>query len=211
MASQLYLMHRFSLSAEQLVVRWSKNVLWQFFSGMVYFKHRLPCDATQIGRFRPDLSEDRLELLLKATIDTVVAIEAVKPKDLERVIVDTTVQEKAIAQPVDSRLLEIARHKVVSAAKRAGNQFKPTFAKEGKALQLKAGDYCRLQPALAAAGDCRSGYSSSFFAPVAVCIVGVTGHKYAIRQSWRHVNSTHERLVGLHDGCQKTDFWSRRL
>ena len=55
-------------------------------------------------------------MLLKATIDTVAAMEAVKPKDLERVIVDTTVQEKAIAHPVNSRLLEIARHKVVSAA-----------------------------------------------------------------------------------------------
>jgi hypothetical protein len=43
--------------------------------------------------------------------------------------------EKAIAHPVDSRLLEIARHKVVSAAKRAGIGLKQTFAKEGKALR----------------------------------------------------------------------------
>jgi hypothetical protein len=68
-------------------------------------------------------------------------MEAVKPKDLERVIVDTTVQEKAIAHPVDSRLLEIARHKVVSAAKRADIQLKQTFAKEGKALRWRAGGY----------------------------------------------------------------------
>jgi transposase, IS5 family len=141
MASLLYLKHSFNLSDEELVVRWSENVLWQFFSGMAYYEHRLPCDATQIGRFRRDLGEDGMEQLLKATIDAAVAMKAVKPRDLERVIVDTTVQEKAIAHPVDSRLLEIARHKIASAAKRAGIGLKQTFAKEGKALRRRAGGY----------------------------------------------------------------------
>lgn len=141
MASLLYLKHSFNLSDEEVVARWSENVLWQFFSGMDYYEHRLPCDATQVGRFRRDLGEEGMELLLKATIDTAVAIKAVKPRELERVIVDTTVQEKAVAHPVDSRLLEIARHKVASAAKRCGIGLKQTFAKEGKALRRKAGGY----------------------------------------------------------------------
>ena len=42
---------------------------------------------------------------------------------------------------MDSRLLEIARHKVAAAAKRAGIALKQTFAKEGKALRRKAGGY----------------------------------------------------------------------
>ena len=141
MASLLYLKNSFNLSDEELVERWSENVVWQFFSGQEYYEPRLPCDATQIGRFRRAIGEEGLELLLKSTIETAVEIKAIKPAELERVIVDTTVQEKAIAHPVDSRLLEIARHKVVSAAKRAGIALKQTFAKEGKELRRKAGGY----------------------------------------------------------------------
>jgi IS5 family transposase len=141
MVSLLYLKNSFNLSDEELVERWAENVQWQFFSGMDYYEPRLPCDATQIGRFRRLLGEDGIEQLLKATIDCAVNIKAVKPAELERVIVDSTVQPKAIAHPVDSRLLEIARHKVVAAAKRAGITLKQTYAAEGKTLRRKAGGY----------------------------------------------------------------------
>ena len=135
------LKNSFNLSDEELVERWAENVVWQFFSGMDYYEPRLPCDATQIGRFRRLLGEEGIEQLLKATIDCAIDIKAVKPVDLERVIVDSTVQSKAIAHPVDSRLLEIARHKVVAAAKRAGIGLKQTYAHEGKTLRRKAGGY----------------------------------------------------------------------
>jgi IS5 family transposase len=141
MSSLLYLKHAFNLSDEELVARWSENVVWQYFSGQEYYTPKLPCDATQIGRFRTAIGKAGVEALLKATIDTAVQSKTVTPKEFERVIVDTTVQEKAIAHPVDSRLLEIARGKVVQAAKRVGITLKQTFAKEGKALRRKAGGY----------------------------------------------------------------------
>ena len=141
MLSLLYLKHAFDLSDEALVERWSENVVWQFFSGEVYYQPRLPCDATQIGRFRSAIGEAGVEELLKATIDTAVASRAIRPAEFERVIVDSTVQEKAIAHPVDSRLLEIARHQVVKAAKAAGIVLKQTFAKAGATLRRKAGGY----------------------------------------------------------------------
>ena len=141
MASLLYLKHAYKLSDEELVERWAENVVWQHFSGMRFYEPRLPCDATQIGRFRAAIGEAGVEELLKATIDTAVMSKAIKPAEFERLIVDTTVQEKAIAHPVDSRLLEIARHKVVAAAKRAGIALKQTFAKEGKSLRRRAGGY----------------------------------------------------------------------
>jgi len=141
MASLLYLKHAFNLSDEELVERWAENVQWQFFSGQEYYEPRLPCDATQIGRFRRAIGEAGVEELLKATIDTAVATRAVRPHEFERVIVDSTVQEKAIAFPTDSRLLEVARYQVVKAAKFAGIALKQTFAREGKTLRRRAGGY----------------------------------------------------------------------
>jgi transposase, IS5 family len=141
MVALLYLKHAFNLSDEELCDRWSENVVWQFFSGMAYYEPRLPCDATQIGRFRRVLGEAGVEQLLKSTIEASVSMGVVKKSEFEMIIVDTTVQEKAIAHPTDSRLLEIARHKVASAAKRCGIALKQTFAKEGKELRRKAGGY----------------------------------------------------------------------
>jgi len=141
MAALLYLKHAFNLSDEELVARWSENVVWQYFSGLDYYTPKLPCDATQIGRFRTAIGEAGVEELLKATIDTAIQTKAVRPSEFERVIVDSTVQEKAVAHPVDSRLLEIARAKVVQAAKQVGVTLKQTFVKEGQALRRKAGGY----------------------------------------------------------------------
>jgi transposase, IS5 family len=141
MVALLYLKHAFNLSDEELCERWSENVVWQFFSGMAYYEPRLPCDATQIGRFRRVLGEAGVEQLLKSTIEASVSMGVVKKSEFEMIIVDTTVQEKAIAHPTDSRLLEVARHKIASAAKRAGIAVKQTFAKEGKELRRKAGGY----------------------------------------------------------------------
>jgi IS5 family transposase len=116
-------------------------VVWQLFSGMEYYQSKLPCDATQLGRFRRVLGEAGVEQLLKTTIEAAVAMKAVKPVELERVTVDTTVQEKAIAHPTDSRLLEVARAKIACLAKRAGLKLKMTHEREGQSLRRRAGGY----------------------------------------------------------------------
>lgn len=79
MASLLYLKHAFNLSDEEVVIRWSENVVWQYFSGQEYYTPELPCDATQIGRFRTTIGEAGVRALLKATIDTAVHTQAIKP------------------------------------------------------------------------------------------------------------------------------------
>ena len=141
MMALLYLKHAFNLSDEALCERWAESVPWQYFSGQTYYEPRLPCDPTHLGRFRKLIGEEGVEALLKATVEAAVAAQAVKPSEFERVIVDTTVQEKAIAHPTDSRLLEVAREKVVEAAKSVGIRFKQTYASEAVVLRRKAGGY----------------------------------------------------------------------
>jgi IS5 family transposase len=127
MVSLLYLKYAYGLGDDAVVERWAQDVLFQFFSGQQYFEHCLPCDSSLISRFRKDLGEGGVEELLKTTIETAVAINAVKKSDLQRVIVDTTVSEKAIAHPTDSRLLDVARRKLVRLAQRSGIALKQTY------------------------------------------------------------------------------------
>ena len=87
-----------------------------------------------------------MEQLLEATIECAVHSQAMQPTDLERLIADSTVQSKAISHPVGISLLEIARHKVVGAAKRAGIHLKQTYAEEGKTLRRQAVGYAHAKP-----------------------------------------------------------------
>lgn len=84
------------------------------------------------------LGEAGVEELLATTIAAAAYMKMVEPAEFEAVIVDTTVQEKAVAFPTDSRLLEMARAKL---AQRAGLMLKQTYEREGKILRRRAGGY----------------------------------------------------------------------
>jgi IS5 family transposase len=141
MVGLLYLKHAYNESDESVCERWAQDVYFQFFCGEDYFQPRLPCDPTNLVRFRQALGEAGVEEMLATTIAAAVQMKAVRPSEFERVIVDTTVQEKAIAYPTDSRLLEVARAKLTRLAQRAGLALKQTYEREGKQLRRRAGGY----------------------------------------------------------------------
>src|SRR5471032_3244292 len=141
MVGLLYLKHAYNESDDSVCERWAESVYFQYFCGEDYFQPRLPCDPTNLVRFRQALGEAGVEELLAATIAAAVQMKAVTPVEFERVIVDTTVQEKAIAYPTDSRLLEVARARLVQLAQRAGLGLKQTYEREGKRLRRRAGGY----------------------------------------------------------------------
>ena len=66
---------------------------------------------------------------------------AIETKDLERVVVDTTVQEKAIAHPTDARLTHRAIEKLVDLAKRDGVELRQSYRRVAKRAAIMIGRY----------------------------------------------------------------------
>ena len=97
MIALLYLKHAFNESDEGVVARWADTPRWQFFSGCAYYEDRPPCDATTLVKFRQLLGEEGVEELLAQTLNVAVDLKLIKPQELTRVIVDSTVQHKSIA------------------------------------------------------------------------------------------------------------------
>jgi hypothetical protein len=66
---------------------------------------------------------------------------AIGPKDLERVVVDTTVQPKAVAHPTDARLMHRAIIKLVGLAKRHRVPLRQSYLRLAKCAAIMVGRY----------------------------------------------------------------------
>jgi len=137
MVGLTYLKHTYNLSDEQVCERWIENPYWQFFCGFDYLHHQLPIDPSSLTRWRERIGPHGMELLLSATVQAAVASGAVKSSNLERVTVDTTVQPKAIAHPLDSRLYNRGREILVRLAAGHGIKLRQSYQRLAKrALRL---------------------------------------------------------------------------
>jgi IS5 family transposase len=136
-----FLKHQHDLSDEELVAKWVENPYWQFFSGMQFFSHKAPIDSSSMTRWRNRVGESGAESLLKATLEAGLKLQAIKPSDLSRVNVDTTVQTKAIRYPTDARLYDRARERLVKAARKEGLQIKQSYSRVGRRLVMKQSRY----------------------------------------------------------------------
>lgn len=110
---------------------------------MAYFEHRVPCEPTLLVKFRKFIGEEGVEELLARTVEVAVTLKLIAKSELSQIIVDSTVQEKGITHPTDSKLLGTARAKLVETARAQGVELKQTYAKEGQLLSYKAGRYAQ--------------------------------------------------------------------
>ena len=129
MAGLMYLQHAYSVSDELVVEHWLESPYWQYFCGETFFQHQFPCHPTSLTKWRQRLGEEGCEWLLTATIDAGLSSKVIKPASLKRVVVDTTVQEKNIAYPTDSRLYDQSRKQLVGLARDLGITLRQTYQK----------------------------------------------------------------------------------
>jgi len=137
MAGLAILKHTYDLSDEVLCERWVENPYYQFFCGEEFFQHRLVFDRSSLTRWRQRMGEERLQALLQESLSVASKTEAIRPADLNRIIVDTTVQPKNVMFPTDARLLNRAREILVRLATRYGIALRQSYVRVGKFALIK--------------------------------------------------------------------------
>ena len=108
-----YLKYTYNLNDEDIVEGRVENPYWQAFSGIKFFEHEIPIEPSRMTRWRKRNGETGAEEILKEPIHAGLMTKAVKPHQLKRVNLETTVQEKKLRFPTDARLYDRARQRLV--------------------------------------------------------------------------------------------------
>ena len=141
MAGLMILKHMDNLSDEDLAERWVRDPYYQYLCGEEFFQHKAPFDRSSLTRWRQRMGEEKLAALLQESLSIAHRTGAIEGKDLERVVVDTTVQSKAIAHPTDVRLMLRSIEKLTKLAKDEGVVLRQSYARVAKRAAIMAGRY----------------------------------------------------------------------
>jgi IS5 family transposase len=129
MVSLLMLKHIRNLSDEGVVEQWAENAYYQHFSGEQTFMAKGPCEASELVHFRNRIGGEGVELILKESI----RINGKDGKE-DKGSIDTTVQEKNITYPTDSKLHRKIIKKCVGMAIKEGIVLRQSYTRTLKKL-----------------------------------------------------------------------------
>lgn len=131
MAGLLMLKQLENLSDENVVLQWKRNPYYQYFCGMNDYCSSLPCDATELVKFRKRIGQEGIDVIFSASV-------ALHPESCEeaRVIIDTTAQEKNVTYPTDGKLAIRIINRLHKIAKREGIALRRTYVKEIKGHRI---------------------------------------------------------------------------
>ena len=132
MVSLLMLKHIRNLSDEVVVEQWFENIYYQYFSGEKTYACGAPCEASELVHFRNRIGEAGIELIFKESI-------RVNGKDghEQEATTDTTIQEKNITYPTDSKLHRKIIKKCVGIAVGQGIELRQSYTRTVKKLLLE--------------------------------------------------------------------------
>src|SRR6516165_11489627 len=82
------------------------------------------------------MGEEQLQALLQESLAVATRTQAMKLSELARVVIDTTVQPKAVMFP-DAKLLNRARDRLVRLAKKLGVSLRQSYRRVGKLALIK--------------------------------------------------------------------------
>lgn len=133
MVGLLILKQVYNLADETVVEEWVSNPYFQYFCGETVFQWKFPCDPSDLVHFRHRIGEAGVEKILAASI--LIHGEAVLN---EAVSIDTTVQEKNITYPTDTRLAVKIIEKCRKIAKAEGIELRQSYKFAVKKLLLTA-------------------------------------------------------------------------
>jgi IS5 family transposase len=132
MAGLAILKHMHDHSDEAQCERWVENPNYQLFCSEEFFRHKLSFDRSSQTRWRQRMGQEKLVALIQESLSVATRTGAAKASDFTKVIVDTTVQEKAIAFPTDAKLMHRARERLVRLAKKRKVNLRQSYERIGK-------------------------------------------------------------------------------
>ena len=94
-------------------------------------------DRSSLTRWRQRMGQEKLKALLQESLAVATRTDAMRPSDLARVVIDTTVQPKAVMFPTDAKLLNRARERLVRLTKKLGVSLRQSYARVGKLALIK--------------------------------------------------------------------------
>ena len=151
MVGLLVLKHLRNVSDETVVAQFAENAYYQYFCGMDAFTTKQPCVPTELVEFRHRIGESGIELILKESIRVNLALEDRKKEDGDKknhkdgrgrkpdaeqtAFIDSTVQEKNVTFPTDSKLLNKIIDFCHAVAKKESLKVRQSYAKDIKELK----------------------------------------------------------------------------
>lgn len=120
-----------NLSDENVVERWVENPYYQLFCGEAFLQWEFPCHPTDLVYFRKRIGEKGIEKIFQVSID----LHGTKAKERE-ILVDTTVQEKNITFPTDTKLYKRIADTCADIAEKEGTKLRQSYRRTTKKLVL---------------------------------------------------------------------------